>query len=258
MPIAGGRLDLVYSVEPSLTIVSSSDREVVRAVTVTITWNASYDPSEAFMSVMVDCGEWQYLGITSKVTLDLDEGEHTVQVAACDQNGEHQLLESIIFVFEPTTSEPTLVGVTEHGGVNISWEPPLLRGDSVTHYAIYRDGVMIATTTETWYNDTGMEYNTMHEYYITAFNANGESEASRTTAWPLPLVVEEPSADNSSGPSPDHSSDATSMPSDGSGSLTTEPAEGTRGIDTAQVIAIGSTLIAVAAVGAVLLRSRKT
>lgn len=267
MPIAGDRLDLVYSAEPSLTIVSPSDREEVRAATVTIAWNASYDPSEAFMSVMVDGGEWQYLGITSKVTLDLDEGEHTVQVAACDQNGEHQLLESVTFVFEPLTSEPSEPSLvwcsSEEGCVNLSWAPPSLRGDSVTYYAVYRDGVVIATTTNTWYNDTEVEPGGLHGYYITAFNVNGESEASRMMyEWLGPLAIGYEDSDDpsliSDAPSPDPGSDTTSLPSDGSGSLTTGPVEGDGNHGTAQAITIGSTLIAVAAVGAVLLRPRKT
>lgn len=138
MPIAGDRLDLLYEVEPSLTIASPSNNEVVHAAILKIAWNASYAPSAAFVSIRVDGGVWQYLGVASNVTLDLEQGEHTVQVAACDQNGEHELVKSVTFILEATES-PT------DGPSSLTTTPTEGPGNDGTALAIALGMMVVAT-----------------------------------------------------------------------------------------------------------------
>lgn len=65
--------------------------------------------------------------------------------------------------------------------IDLSWTDN--SGDE-TGFNIYRDNVLIDTVAvnETTYQDTGLDSNTLYEYYITAINAEGASSPSNTSS----------------------------------------------------------------------------
>ncbi len=51
----------------------------------------------------------------------------------------------------------------------------------IAGYEIYRDGVLVKTTEETYYTDTGLSYHTEYEYQVYAFDVEGNKSPSATT-----------------------------------------------------------------------------
>lgn len=71
--------------------------------------------------------------------------------------------------------------------IDISWEKP--PGLYIDKYDIYRDGVLITTTTSLSYTDTSLTDSTTYTYKVSASNQFGglsESESTTTTLPPPP------------------------------------------------------------------------
>ncbi len=85
--------------------------------------------------------------------------------------------------------------------VNLTWDAPEDDGGSaIVEYLIYRNGTLYAMVggTQLWYNDTNVSEWVTYEYYITALNSVGESNASITincTPESVPEAPENLSAD---------------------------------------------------------------
>ncbi|MHA2098166.1 MAG: fibronectin type III domain-containing protein [Candidatus Kariarchaeaceae archaeon] len=59
--------------------------------------------------------------------------------------------------------------------VDLSWDTPSDNGGfSIVEYRIYRDGVLIGTSTSNTYNDTGLINGDSYSYYVTAVTSAGE------------------------------------------------------------------------------------
>lgn len=82
----------------------------------------------------------------------------------------------------------------------LSWDAV----DSATGYKLYRDGILIATLTNTSYTDTIQPF-TSYIYTLTAYNDDGESEAAALTYYSVPenpilyLVTDRTQADVNAG-----------------------------------------------------------
>lgn len=86
----------------------------------------------------------------------------------------------------PATLSAQVVSSTQ---INLNW--PASTG--ATGYAVYRDGNEIATTPNTYYNDTGLTPSTTYTYYVIAYNSVGTkgqqsppSSSLRMTTAPAP------------------------------------------------------------------------
>ncbi|MBD3213087.1 MAG: hypothetical protein GF311_10815, partial [Candidatus Lokiarchaeota archaeon] len=69
--------------------------------------------------------------------------------------------------------------LSSKNGITLSWDGNN-ESESISHYCIYRDGVLIATTTNTTYQDIfdPLEDIMLHTYQVSAVNAKGEGEMS--------------------------------------------------------------------------------
>ncbi len=76
----------------------------------------------------------------------------------------------------PTGLTATTVGQTS---VNLSWQPSS-DNVGVTGYDIYRNGVLLATTTGTSYTDTTVTQGSSYQYAVAAFDAAGNVSAQST------------------------------------------------------------------------------
>lgn len=70
-----------------------------------------------------------------------------------------------------TNQTPTPSGFSvpslDNRSIFLNWSP-----ENVTTFIVYRDGVNVANTTSTSYNDTGLVNNTVYNHYIVAYNVN--------------------------------------------------------------------------------------
>ena len=84
----------------------------------------------------------------------------------------------------PDTTPPTVpAGLTaataSQGSVNLSWQPST-DNVGVTGYDIYRNGVLLATTTGTSYTDATVAHGSSYQYAVAAFDAAGNVSAQST------------------------------------------------------------------------------
>ncbi len=64
----------------------------------------------------------------------------------------------------------------------LSWTASQDAGIGLDHYAVYRDGTRIATTTSTSYNDTGLAGGTTYSYVVDAVDGAGNAASSNPPA----------------------------------------------------------------------------
>lgn len=70
---------------------------------------------------------------------------------------------------------------------------------AVGGYHVWRDGILVATTTSTLYSDTGLSPSTSYTYVVTAFDTTGNESASSTNAVAQTLGVPIPQQTESEG-----------------------------------------------------------
>lgn len=80
--------------------------------------------------------------------------------------------------------------------IDLAWASSTDDSGTIAGYRIWRDTVMIATTSALTYSDTGLISGTSYTYYITAFDATlnesaSSTSASTTTLSPAPVVSTE-------------------------------------------------------------------
>lgn len=79
----------------------------------------------------------------------------------------------------PLASPENLKVIASGNNVKLNWEVPLTLG-RVTGYNIYRDGVLLSTTTDLFYNDNEL-VNGFYKYCISALYVDGESVSNCIT-----------------------------------------------------------------------------
>ncbi len=80
----------------------------------------------------------------------------------------------------PSTPSNLTAGAPDSTAAQLSWTAV---GDpsAISAYAVYRDGVQIATTTSTSYSDTAVTANTSYQYSVSAIGSGG-TQSSQTVA----------------------------------------------------------------------------
>lgn len=95
----------------------------------------------------------------------------------------------------PTTPVITSINALTTDQIDLSWSTST-DNFVVFGYVVLRDGVAIATTTETTYSDSGLSASTTYSYQVTAFdnvpNYSTTSVAVATTTLAIPVIPEEP------------------------------------------------------------------
>lgn len=88
---------------------------------------------------------------------------------------------------EPPTVPGNFRGVAVDGLVALSWEASADDG-VVIGYDVYRDGVLLTTTTDLFYSDSGLANGVLYDYEVIARDSSGKSStAAMITVEPLPL-----------------------------------------------------------------------
>jgi len=124
---------------PSVDIISPSEEEVIPSVNVTVEWTGSDDTSGIdHYEIRIDGDEWINKGLqTSHEFMELDEGEHTVDIRATD-NASNSAVDSVTFIVDvsdPTVNitspdEGDMFGTSE---VTVEWEG----GDDISGVEYY-------------------------------------------------------------------------------------------------------------------------
>jgi hypothetical protein len=95
------------------------------------------------------------------------------------------IIASVVTMANMITPPQNLIAIPGDSQVELSWEEMV----DIDNYNIYRDGVMITSTTDNYYLDVEVENETLYEYYVTAIYSDSgeESDPSVTvTATPMP------------------------------------------------------------------------
>lgn len=100
----------------------------------------------------------------------------------------------------PSTPAPLVVSNAGHAQVNLSWQPAV-DNIAVAGYVLYRDGVVVATTTATNYVDTDVLPETTYSYHVVAFDAafNYSPDSNQVTVTTLPVPVAPPPSSGGGG-----------------------------------------------------------
>lgn len=87
----------------------------------------------------------------------------------------------------PVPQNPTNLSVSniKTTSCNLSWSIPQ---GTITGYNIYQNGIFLQTTTSTTANINNLTLNTTYTYYVTAYNATGESSASNLVSFKTPII----------------------------------------------------------------------
>jgi hypothetical protein len=104
------------------------------------------------------------------------------------------ILASVVTMSNRLTPPQNLVGIPGDGEVDLSWDNML----DIDNFNIYKDGDLIASTTDLFYHDEDVMNGTQYEYYITAIysDTGDESDPSNevlVTPMPpigLPLIID--------------------------------------------------------------------
>ncbi|MFQ6056183.1 MAG: fibronectin type III domain-containing protein, partial [Methanosarcinales archaeon] len=124
-------------------------------------------------------------------------GTYTVSVNATNKNGTSDTIIWNIYVAD-ITPPPKVKGVLNDtpttSTVNLTWKKS--PASDFTYYAVYQNGILLAKTTNTYYNVTNLLSNTLYYFNVSAYDDNGlESEWSegvliKTQEKPLEIRVE--------------------------------------------------------------------
>ena len=107
----------------------------------------------------------------------LPNGSYTYHVTALYDSGESPASNAVLAEVEVPYPPRNLSGTVSGTEVNLNWLPPQTAPRELLSYYIYRNDVMIGSSTETMYLDSGMA-NGSYTYYVSASYSSGESPAS--------------------------------------------------------------------------------
>lgn len=95
------------------------------------------------------------------------------------------IIASVVTMANMITPPQNIIAIPGDSQVELTWDEMV----DIENYNIYRDGTMIASTTDNYYLDVEVENETLYEYYVTAVYSDSgeESDPSVTvTATPMP------------------------------------------------------------------------
>ncbi|MCP4261686.1 MAG: hypothetical protein GY774_29915, partial [Planctomycetes bacterium] len=150
-----------------------------------------YDGNTLIDTVYVDHltngGQWNVLGTydfsgTARVVINSQGG--------CTTSADAVKIDvDTILPSTPTNLQATTISTSQ---INLSWNAST-DNVGVTGYRIYRGSTLIATTSNTTYQDKGLSLSTTYTYTVSAYDAagneSGQSSASSATTLSLPVPV---------------------------------------------------------------------
>ena len=80
------------------------------------------------------------------------------------------------------------VTIVSSSQIDLGWT----ESTDATQYTVYRDGSPIGSTTSTFYQDTGLEADTLYSYTVKAVDAAGNVSPSSNTVWGTTEQAQEP------------------------------------------------------------------
>lgn len=194
-PLDGAAVDSVDATVPlSHTGPPSAPQNVSAAAgpgagEISLAWDAPADPGNATITHYTiyrgtETGNLSFLtNVSASNTTFVDTGlgdgaTFFYQVSASNAFGEGTLSAEVnATTFDLPGAPQALVASTGSGGgeIDLAWDPPADDGGTpVTHYNVYRDGSLVATTNQTSYLDTGLDPDTTYSYEVSAVNLVGE------------------------------------------------------------------------------------
>lgn len=146
-----------------------------------LAWEASQDPESGVAGYRV-FRDGSEVGTTAQTVFQSDglspATEYSFYVVAVNGDGLDSDPSTAVSAttFDgtgPTT--PTLLTATALGTdrIDLEWAPSEDPESGIASYKVFRDGSEVATTTETAYQDTGLDPATTYEYRVSATNGDG-------------------------------------------------------------------------------------
>jgi len=173
------------------TTPTSVSASASSSTSVTISWNASTDSGGSGLrhyAVYRDGTRVTTVTTTSFTNTSLTPNTtYSYQISAVDNASNESARSTAVQVTTPpldTLAPTTPTGVsataTSSTSITVSWNASTDSGGSgLSHYAVYRDGVLVATPAATSYLNTSLTPDTTYSYEISAVdNANNESTRS--------------------------------------------------------------------------------
>ncbi|MDZ4182096.1 MAG: hypothetical protein U1B83_04400, partial [Candidatus Cloacimonadaceae bacterium] len=116
---------------------------------------------------------------TAYTDLDLNNGSYTYYVKASYDGGDSAPTQSVNVLIEVLYPPSNLVYQVNGSTVALSWIAVPVSGATLIGYKVYRDGVLITTTSNTTYSDAGLT-NGSYSYQVSAQYSSGESLSTNT------------------------------------------------------------------------------
>jgi hypothetical protein len=113
------------------------------------------------------------------------DGTHTLQFWSADIAGNVEEARSATILLDTTPpTVPANVGASAVSttSIEVTWTLSTDAVSGVAHYAVYRDGSFVATTTSVEFTDTGLNPGTSHTYHVVAIDRAGCSSANSANA----------------------------------------------------------------------------
>ena len=188
--------DLAFAIPATIPQPPSSISAIAGNSFVEITWGPTDDAGGSTVKKTIlyrglnenDVKKIADLDMTSGTYKDrsVENGvEYHYRLSCVNSLGEGPL--SIPVVARPSTTPEMVLNLTciiKDGGIHLTWNPPLNDGGSAIHgYNIYRSSgsgprIKLAVVNDTYYSDGSIYKEILYVYSVTAFNDNGEGEAS--------------------------------------------------------------------------------
>lgn len=146
-----------------------------------LSWTASEDPESGVVEYLVFRGGSQ-LGTTAQ-TVFQDDGltpatEYDYYVVAVNGDGLQSQPSTTVSArtFDgtgPTAPTELTATAVATDRIDLTWSPAEDEETGIAAYKVFRDGLEVATTTETSYQDSGLSPATEYEYRVSAVNGDG-------------------------------------------------------------------------------------
>jgi hypothetical protein len=180
-----GESDQLCANEVSVGIEFNPPQNVTATVSgndVTVTWEAPAGKDLTGYNVYRNGILLTLVTETTYYDSDLESGTYTYCVSAVYDSGESTQECASEVTIEPELLPPVNLNGPEQvelgEPIDLTWDSP---GSEVpNYYLVYRNDEDIASTTETFYNDSEYGNTGVYEYYVTAVYDFGESEPSNT------------------------------------------------------------------------------
>jgi alpha-mannosidase len=176
--------------KPTVTVTSPSTAAQVSG-TVAVTADASDNVGVAGVQFTVDGSNLGAEDTVAPYSVSWDtrtspNGSHNLSAVARDAAGNRQTASTVMVSVSNDTTAPTVptnltAAASSSSQINLSWSAAT-DNVAVAGYRVSRNGSVIATTSATTFNDTGLAPQTTYTYSVAAFDAAGNASAGSASA----------------------------------------------------------------------------